>query len=73
MTDDIKKALEICLTDESCEPCVYLNDPDCDRKLKADAYQLICSQENTIAYLMDLNKKLSTELQQTKFLKGETE
>lgn len=70
MNEEIKKALEICIEDDSCEGCIYIDDHDCNEHLKTAALRLIISQEKTIVYLQELNNKLSAELQNSMELLG---
>jgi len=70
MNEEIKKALEICIEDESCEGCFYVDDHDCNEHLKSAVLRLIISQEKTIAYLQDMNNKLAEELQNSMELLG---
>lgn len=65
MYDEIKKALKTCISDDSCRDCIFMDDRECNVSVKTAALEAIQNLETTIAYLMDLNNKLSTELKET--------
>ena len=63
MYDDLINALKTCLSDASCAGCIYQDERECNEMLKTACLEAITGQDNTIAYLMALNSKLSNELQ----------
>lgn len=64
--DDIKKALELCSTDCSCDDCPYeIEDVrNCSDTLKLDARTCIIKQELEIAQLKDSYAKLQEQFAQ---------
>lgn len=71
MTEEIRNAIELCLTPGSCEGCPYIDAETCSEALLRGALEALNQQEITIGYLSELNTKLAEELENSMMLQGE--
>lgn len=51
INEEIKKALEMCISSDPCDDCPYHNDGRCSDTLKTDALNLIIAQEKEFKQL----------------------
>lgn len=60
--EDIKKALEMCISSAPCDNCPYHNDGRCSDTLKNDALNLITEQEKEIERLKEEKKQAQIDV-----------
>ena len=70
MNEELLNVLTNCLNGAGCEGCPYMDDPDCNVSLINASINAITQMDATISYLMELNNKLSIELQNSLEVKG---
>ena len=70
MNEEIKKAVEQCLSGDSCEGCPFIDDSDCEESMKKGSLEALEAADITIAYLTALNNKLALELENSLLMKG---
>ena len=69
MTEEIRNAIELCLTPGSCEGCPFIDADQCHEALLKGALEALNEQDITIGYLTELNAKLAQELKNSLELK----
>ena len=69
MTEEIKNAIELHLSGDSCIGCPYIDDPECERTILDKALEALNQQDEAIGYLSELNAKLAQELKNSLELK----
>ena len=69
MNEEIRKALELCLTPGSCEGCPFIDAHECNEAMKKASLEALNQADITIGYLTELNAKLAQELKNSLLLK----